>query len=173
MEWAIEWFVAVTGAVVGLSHLLRPSDWAEAFRQLPRLGRPAAFANGALSLVPGAAVVAGHGSWAWPGAVLTAFGWLLVAKAAVCFLAPEQALRSMERGGRSPRGFVVGGLLLLAVAGWTCYCLWLRATAVEPVATPDRGRITALQASASLRRPRPVSGAFDRRCLTRPRNGVG
>src|SRR5262249_38526818 len=93
MERAVEWFVAVTPAVVGLSHLLRRGDWAEAFRQLHRCGRPGAFVNGALSLVPGAAVVAGHGSWAWPGAVLTAFGWLLIAKAAVCFLAPDKALR--------------------------------------------------------------------------------
>ena len=132
MERAVEWFVAVTGVVIGLSHLLRPGDWAEAFRQLHRCGRPGAFANGALSLVTGAVVVAGHGSWAWPGAVLTAFGWLMIVKAAVCFLAPDHALRSMERGGRSPRGFVVGGLLLLAVAGWTCYCLWHRAATAEP-----------------------------------------
>jgi hypothetical protein len=128
MERAVEWFVAVTAAVIGLSHLLRPGDWAEAYRQLHRLGRPGAFANGALHLVPGTALVAGHGSWPWPGAVLTVFGWLLVAKAAVCFLAPDQALRSMERGGRSPRGFVAGGLLLLTVAGWTGYCLWHGAT---------------------------------------------
>ena len=124
MERAVESFVAITSLVVGASHLLRPGDWAEAFRQLHRCGRPGAFANGGLSLVPGAALVAGHGSWAWPGAVLTAFGWLLIGKAAVCFLAPDKALRSMGRGGRSPRGFVAAGLLLLAVAGWTCYCLW-------------------------------------------------
>ena len=124
MEKGVEWFVAVTAAVVGMSHLLRPGDWAEAFRQLHRCGRPGAFINGALSLAAGAVIVAGHGSWTWPGAVLTAFGWLLIAKSAVCFLAPDKALRSMERGGRSPRGFVAAGLLLLAVAGWTCCSLW-------------------------------------------------
>ena len=74
--------------------------------------------------MPGAALVAGHGSWAWPAAVLTVFGWLLIAKAAVCFLAPEHAPRSMERGSRSRRGFVVAGLLLLAIAAWAGYCLW-------------------------------------------------
>jgi hypothetical protein len=132
MESAIEWFIAVTSTVIGFSHLLRPGDWAEAYRQLHSCGRPGAFVNGALHLVPGAAVVAGHASWAWPGAVLTAFGWLLSAKSAVCFLAPDLALRSMERGSRSPRGFIVAGLLLLALAGWTCYCVWHRAAVVEP-----------------------------------------
>ena len=96
MERAVEWFVAITSLVVGASHLLRPGDWAEAFRQLHRCGRPGAFVNGALNLASGALVVVGHPSWVWPGAVLTGLGWLLVAKAVVCFLAPQQALRSME-----------------------------------------------------------------------------
>ena len=124
MERVVEWFVAITAGVVGLSHLLRPGDWAEAYGQLHRCGRPGAFANGALHLAPGALLVAGHPSWGWPGAVLTGLGWLLVAKAAVCFLAPQWALRSMERGSHSPRGFVAAGVVLLAVGGWVCYCLW-------------------------------------------------
>jgi hypothetical protein len=76
-----------------------------------------------LSLVPGAAIVAGHGAWSWPGGVLTAFGWLLVVKGGVCFLAPDQALRSMERSP-SRAGFMVGGVLLMAVGAWAGYCLW-------------------------------------------------
>jgi hypothetical protein len=130
MEQAVEWFVAVTAAVIGLSHLLRPGDWADAFGQLHRWGRPGAFVNGGLSLATGAAVVAGHPSWAWPGAVLTALGWLMIAKAAVCFLAPDKALRSMERGARSSRGFVVAGVLALALAAWAGYCVWQRSTAL-------------------------------------------
>src|SRR5262249_60698521 len=117
-ERAVEWFMAITTIAVGASHLLRPGDWAEAFRQLHGCGRPGAFVNGALSLIPGAAVVAGHGSWAWPGAVLTAFGWLLVAKGLICLLAPDTALRSMARGASVPRGFVAAGLLALAIGGW-------------------------------------------------------
>jgi hypothetical protein len=124
MERAVEWFVAVTSLVVGLSHLLRARDWSEAYRQMHGCGRPGAFANGTLALVPGAMIIAGHGSWAGPGSVLTGFGWLLVAKGLVCFLAPDKALQSMDRGGRSPRGFVVAGVLLLAVGGWVCYCVW-------------------------------------------------
>jgi hypothetical protein len=80
-----------------------------------------------LSLIPGAVIVAGHGSWAWPGAVLTGFGWLLVVKGLICLVAPDKALLSMERGAQSPRGFVAAGMAALALGAWACYCLWHRA----------------------------------------------
>jgi hypothetical protein len=86
---AVEWHIAITPLVVGASHVARLRDWAEAFRQLHRCGRPGARANGVLSLVPRAAIVAGRGSRAWPGAVPIGFGWLLVARGLVCLLAPE------------------------------------------------------------------------------------
>jgi hypothetical protein len=125
---AVEWYIAITALVVGASHVVRPGDWAEAFRQLHRCGRPGAFVNGGLSLVTGAAIVAGHGSWAWPGALLTGFGWLLVVKGLTGLLAPDAALRSMDRGSASPRGFVVAGGASLALGGWACYCLWHRSS---------------------------------------------
>ena len=128
MAEAVERFVAITALVVGASHVARPRDWAEAFRQLHRCGRPGAFANGGLSLITGAVVVAGHGSWAWPGAVLTGFGWLLVVKGLFCLLSPDMALRSMARGAESPRGFVAAGTTSLAIGAWACYCLWHRAS---------------------------------------------
>jgi len=124
MERAVEWYLAITLTVVGLSHLLRPRDWTEAYRQLHACGHPGAFVNGGLNLVSGAVVVAGHSCWAWPGAVLTGFGWLLVVKGGVCLVAPHKALRSMALGGNSHRGFVVGGLAMLALGGWSWYCLW-------------------------------------------------
>ena len=74
MEHAVEWFVALTSLTVGASHILRSDAWVEVYGLLHRIGRPGAFVNGALSLVTGAAVVAGHGAWSWPGGVLTAFG---------------------------------------------------------------------------------------------------
>jgi hypothetical protein len=123
MERAIEGFVALTSLIVGLSHIVWAEAWVDVFGRLHRAGRPGAFFNGALSLVPGAAIVAGHGAWSWPGGVLTGFGWLLVAKGATCFLAPDIALQSM---GRAPSraGFAAGGVVLLAVAAWAGYCLW-------------------------------------------------
>ncbi|MBN9520305.1 hypothetical protein J0H58_17540 [bacterium] len=124
VERAVEWFVAVTAVAVGLSHLLRPADWAETFRRLHAAGRPGAFANGGLSLAVGAAVGAGHPTWEWPGGVITVFGWLLVAKGALYLLRPELGLRSMGRGADSPRGFVAGGAARLALGAWAGYCLW-------------------------------------------------
>lgn len=129
MERAVESYLAITLIVIGASHVLRPSDWAEAYRQLSTAGNAAAFVNGWVHLISGAAVVAGHGSWAWPGAVLTGFGWLLIAKGTFCLIAPEKAIRSMARGRTSARDFVAAGVVALAVGGWACYCLWRRKTA--------------------------------------------
>jgi hypothetical protein len=123
VERAVEWFVAITAVVVGASHLLRPGDWAEVYRQLHQCGRPGAFINGGLSLITGAAIVAGHRSWAWPGAVITGFGWLMMAKGVVSFLLPDLALRSMQRG-HSSRAFVMASAAALAMGGLACYCLW-------------------------------------------------
>jgi glycine/D-amino acid oxidase-like deaminating enzyme len=123
MERSVEWFLAITAIVVGASHVLRSADWAEAFRLLHGRGRSGAFVNGGLSLIPGAAIVAGHGSWAWPGALVTLFGWLLVAKGVVCLILPDKALQSMARGAGSPQGFVAAGVVLLALGAWTWYCL--------------------------------------------------
>src|SRR5262245_48232898 len=109
MESAVEWFLAVTSVVVGLSHVAQREAWAETYARLHRAGRPGAFVNGAISLVPGAVVTVAHPSWTWPFGVLTAFGWLMTAKGAICFLAPDKALRSMAHGARSPRSFIGGG----------------------------------------------------------------
>lgn len=121
---SVEFYLAITTLVIGASHALRPGDWCEAFRRLHGWGRLGAFLYGGLGLFTGALIVAGHGSWAWPGTIVTGLGWLLIAKSCICFLLPETALRSMERGPRSPRGFVLAGLACLVFSGWTWYCLW-------------------------------------------------
>jgi hypothetical protein len=126
MEPAVEWFVAITALVAGASHVLRPNDWAAAFLRLHQLGRPAAFMNGILSLIPGAVILAGHRTWVFPGVVITGYGCLLLLKAAVCLLAPDAALRSMQRGAKSPRSFVAAGIVAMALSAWSFYCLSIR-----------------------------------------------
>jgi hypothetical protein len=125
VDRAIEWFVALTALIVGLSHIVQARTWVEFFGVLHRLVRPGAFVNGAIHLVPGAVVIAGHPDWSWPGAPLTALGWLLVVKGTTCFLAPDLALRSMERAPSRP-GFAAAGVVLLAIGAWAGYCAWQR-----------------------------------------------
>lgn len=117
MERAVGSFMAITVLVIGASCLLRPGDWAEAFRQLHRCSRAGAFVNGGLSLTPDAAIVAGH-NLGMVGVVIAGFGWLL---------APGVGLRSIARGADRPRGFVVAGVLALTTGGWACYCIWVGA----------------------------------------------
>jgi hypothetical protein len=120
---AVELFIAVSAAVVGLSHALQPAMWARIFARLSARGRRGAYANGAITLVPGVLLVFGHQVWTWPATPLTAFGWLVMAKALMCFVAPERVLASMRRGSRAPRGFIAAGVLLLGVSAWAAYCL--------------------------------------------------
>jgi len=123
---AVEWFLALTGVIVGLSHIVQRHTWSDGYGRLSRVGLPGALINGAISLVPGAIVVTGHTSWAWPYGGITAFGWLLVLKGAISFLAPDAALKSMAHGGRSPQSFIPGGAVLLCVSAWAAWCAWLR-----------------------------------------------
>jgi hypothetical protein len=126
MERATEWFTLLTCIIVGLSHILQAKAWAEVFARLHRLGKPGAFANGALSLIPGTAFVVAHPVWSGPGIVLTLLGWALLLKGAVCFLAPSLALRSMSKAGASDgRPFIIGGVVALIISGILGYALWI------------------------------------------------
>ena len=121
---AIEWMFAVASVVVGASHALQAQIWMRFFRYLHALGRNGAYVNGIIAGVPGLIIVIGHRVWSWPWVLLTMLGWLLVAKATLCFLVPDRALKSMDFGARSRAGFVVAGLLLLSVGLLACCGLW-------------------------------------------------
>ena len=122
---AVEWYALATCVVIGLSHLLRPREWADTYARLHRLGTAGAFINGAISLVPGAAFVGAHWVWTGPAAALTVLGCLMVLKGAVCFLAPAVALRSMAKGAADtgPK-YRIGGVVLLSFAALLGYVLW-------------------------------------------------
>jgi hypothetical protein len=123
MEQAVERFVVITSLVIGLSHVLYPGDWGAAYAAMHRAGRPGAFANGGMSVITGAAIVAGHPVWSGPAVALTVLGCLMIAKGAGCFLVPDRALASMNRGS-SGDGFRAAGGFLLALSAWMVYCLW-------------------------------------------------
>jgi hypothetical protein len=121
MERAVELLAAVQCTVIGLSHVARPRDWVAFFVWLRTQGRVGVFANGFLSLWFGSIVAAFHNVWNGPGAVLTVLGWAQVVKALVAFVAPQVAMKSLERvSPERSREFVVAGAALLALAGLFC-----------------------------------------------------
>ncbi len=117
MEQAVEWYVAITSLIIGASHIIRADDWVEVYNRLRCSGRPGAFANGGFHLATGAAIVAGHRVWTWPAVVVTILGLLLLLKGSICFLLPNKALRSMERGA-TRTGFIAAGVVAIAIGVW-------------------------------------------------------
>ena len=127
MHHAIQSYTLITFVVVGLSHLLRPRDWADTYARLHRLGPTGAFINGGLSLLPGAALVAAHPVYAGPAIIVTLLGWALVLKGSVCLVAPSVALRGMAAAADTAaagRRFIAAGILALAIAAGAAYALW-------------------------------------------------
>ena len=104
--------------IIGLSHLLQPRAWVEFFIALREKGRAGVFANGFLSLVFGSLIVSFHDVWTgWP-VVLTLLGWAQVIKAAVAFVLPDVAMRSLQRVSMERAWeFQVPGALFVFLAG--------------------------------------------------------
>jgi hypothetical protein len=128
MERAIEILAVIQLTVIGFSHIVHHRAWAEFFVWLRSKGTAGVFANGFLSLTAGSLVFSFHRVWSGIPLVLTVFGVLNLVKAAVCFLFPEVALRSMQRVSlERSREFVVAGVVSLVVATVTAYGLVVRA----------------------------------------------
>lgn len=101
---------------------MRPRAWVEFFEKVRQLGQPGIFAVALPQLAFGSFVVAFHNVWAGVPIVLTIFGWMNVAKAAVYLTFPAFALRKMRP---SPGGFVGAGVALLALAALIGWHLWV------------------------------------------------
>jgi hypothetical protein len=128
MARAVEVFAVIQLVIIGVSHVGFHREWARFFIWLRERGLTGAFANGFTSLAFGSVVVAFHPVWSGIPLVLTVFGVLNLVKAAVCFLFPEVALRSMQRVSlERSREFVVAGVVSLVVATVTAYGLVVRA----------------------------------------------
>jgi hypothetical protein len=128
MERAVEVFAVIQLVIIGVSHVVFHREWARFFIWLRERGLTVAFANGFTSLAFGSVVVAFHPVWSGIPLALTVFGVLNLVKAAVCFLFPEVALRSMQRVSlERSREFVVAGVVSLVVATVTAYGLVVRA----------------------------------------------
>ena len=126
MEEAIRLFAAINFLIIGLSHIFQHRVWAEFFTRLHDKGRAGAFINGFLSLMTGTLIVAFHNVWSWPAVLLTALGWSFVLKAAVAFLYPDWALKSMARVRLDNSYiFILPGLIMVVIAAVLGYSLWV------------------------------------------------
>lgn len=124
MEQATQVFAAISFFVIGLSHLFQPRAWVAFYQALAARGTPGVFLEGFLLLNFGAIIVAFHNVWHGPGLVLTLIGWSQVLKGVVRFVAPQVALRIMQRA--SPERawyFRIGGVVALFLSG---FLWWLR-----------------------------------------------
>ena len=124
MERAIEILAVIQLTIIGLSHIAHHRAWAEFYIWLRGKGDTGVFANGFLSLTAGSLIFSFHRVWSGIPLVLTLFGILNILKAAICFLFPARAMRSMERVSlERSREFVVAGVVSLAVAAVVGYGL--------------------------------------------------
>lgn len=124
MEHATQVFAAVSFLVIGLSHLCQPKSWVAFYQDLAARGTAGVFLEGLLLLNFGAIIVAFHNVWQGPALLLTLIGWAQVLKAVGRFLAPQFALRLMQRATPERAWhFRVGGVVALLLSG---VLLWLR-----------------------------------------------
>ena len=126
MEQATQVFAAISFLVIGLSHLVQPKSWVSFFQSLAARGTSGAFLEGFLLLNFGAIIVAFHNVWHGPATVLTVIGWTQVLKGAGRFLAPQIALRVIQRIDEERAWyFQAGGVIALVLSG---FLWWLRLT---------------------------------------------
>jgi len=124
MERAIEIFAVIQLTIMGLSHILQRRAWVEFYVWLRGKGDTGVFANGFLSLIAGSLIFSFHRVWTGIPLVLTVFGILNIVKAAVCFLFPARAMRSMQRVSlERSHEYIVAGVVSLAIAAVVGYGL--------------------------------------------------
>lgn len=117
MAESIAIFASINFLIIGLSHILQTEAWHKFFLQLHSLGKPGAFVNGFITLLPGSLIVSFHNIWSGVPVVLTLIGWLYIVKSIAIFLYPEWNLRSMKSvETAAPVKARLVGVLLLGIA---------------------------------------------------------
>lgn len=102
---------------MGLSHIVRPALWVDFFTKLHAQGTAGLVGKVlAVELWPGLIIVSLHQVWWGPGIVLTLYGWAQFAKVWLALFVPEIGMRSLAMAqSKGERGFVLGGIMLMAV----------------------------------------------------------
>jgi hypothetical protein len=111
----LERYFAVAFVLVSLSHIVQPRMWVELFAALRKTGH-AAVVIAMFTLPNGLAIVIWHNVWAWDlSVVLTVAGWGMSLKSANYLLNPKVADRMIDGPGSSPKSYVAGGAIGLAI----------------------------------------------------------
>ena len=125
MERSVEVFAIVVFGILGLSHIVQPSAWAEFFILLRNKGIPGALADGLVNLPLSAIIIGFHNTWSGLSTVLTLIGWGLLIKSLLRLCAPKLALKMMSRVSvQRSWEFQVAGAGLVVVAGVLGYGMW-------------------------------------------------
>ena len=96
MEMAIEKLVAVSFAIIGLSHLFQPRAWAELFNRFRDKGEAGSLQLGLLYLPFALLIVTFHNTWLGLPMIVTLIGWIQLLKSGVYLLWPRQGLRMLS-----------------------------------------------------------------------------
>jgi len=97
LERAVETFVLINFAVIGLSHAIAPRAWVEYFQWLHGKGHAGVFAFAFIPLTFGSLVAAFHPVWHGAPLIMTFLGWAQVFKGALYFAFPAFGLKQLGR----------------------------------------------------------------------------
>jgi len=121
---AVQFVMGIGCLLMGLSHILQPGLWITYFAALREQGRVGLMTRTMLfEFWPALMIISLHQVWHGPAIILSAFGWLLLAKCTVSLLAPQLALRSLGMAHNSPRSFQAAGVGLLVIAAASAWAL--------------------------------------------------
>ena len=115
----VQMIMLISCLLMGLSHLLQPQIWTGFFDRLRERGTFGLVANSFINATPAAVIVALHQVWQGPAILLTLYGWLLLAKAAIGLTVPAVGLRALALSRHGTRAFRIAGAGLIVI-GLAC-----------------------------------------------------
>lgn len=131
MELAVTKLAIICFFITGVSHIAQPRLWAQFFIELRRKGTLGSFYNAMLHLPTGVVIVSFHDVWDGIPIVLTLIGWGLVIKSFVYLVFPQLGTRMLSKVTlERSRGFVIAGILLVAVSGLLTFDVLRRTSGV-------------------------------------------
>ena len=112
----VEVFMSINFIVLGASYLLRPDTGRAYVSHLESKGPAGSFLVALLALALGSFIVAFHNIWGGIPTILTAYGWLALAKGTIYALFPEVAMKGFATAqGMGPGLWRAAGALVAAI----------------------------------------------------------